>query len=246
MENPENRDSYDLNMANISRRLNAGLERLRQDYEVTELDVGDLEEFTVADRVHRVKQYEITGVGNLLVMTNPLPGPMQMDTFTVTPYFKNLPLFTTDYMYFGEKRMFLNEIYSLVDYRDELYLRFIERFAANSSITDELPEMPLRPCWYDGIRPVVVARQAGPENDERIIRQFTANLETFIEMEKASPKLEGEALRAKWQCNYEYARRLVDDGGVSTELFVKSLGAERTKRFFYSVFFAPDRYREDA
>ena len=48
-----------------------------------------------------------------------------------------------------------------------------------------------------------------------------------------------------WNCNYEYARRLVDDGGVSTNLFVESLGEERTKRFFYSVFFAPDRYRRD-
>ena len=244
MENVESRDFYDLNTANITRRLNAGLERLKREYTVTELDIGDLGEFTVADRVHRVKQYEITGVGNLLVMTNPLPGKMQMDTFTITPYFKNLPLFTTDYMYIGEKRMFLNEIYSLVATQDELYLRYIDRFAANSSLTASLPDMPMRPCWYDSIRPVLVAKQTGPENDELIIRQFTANLDTFIDMEKASPKLEGEALRAKWECNYEYARRLVDDGGVSTELFVRSLGAERTKRFFYSVFFAPDRYRE--
>ena len=241
----EGRDFYDVNMANISRRLNAGLERLRRDYELKELDVGDLEEFTVAERVHRVKQYEISGVGNLLVMTNPLPGKLQMDTFTITPYFKNLPLFTTDYIYLGRKRMFLNEIYSLVEDQDELYRRFIGRFAANSSMTEQLPAMPLRPCWYDNIRPVVVAKQTGPENDGLIIQQFMANLETFIEMEKASPKLEGKALQAKWQCNYEYARRLVDDGGVSTDLFVKSLGAERTKRFFYSVFFAPDRYRED-
>ena len=245
MENCEDRVTYERNMACIGRRLDAGLERLKRDYAVTELEVGDLAEFTVHGRVHRVKQYDVEGVGNLLVMTNPLPGPMQMDTFTLTPYFKNLPLFTTDYMYIGEKRMFLNEIYSLVETQDELYLRYIGRFAENSRLTETFPDMPMRACWYDDIRPVLVAKQAAPGNDDLIIRQFLMNLETFIEMEKASPLLKGEALRGKWRCNHEYARRLVDDGGVSTELFVQSRGAERTKRFFYSVFFAPDRYREE-
>lgn len=103
--------------------------------------------------------------------------------------------------------------------------------------------MPLRPCWYDDIRPVVIAKQAAPDDDDLIIRQFLKNLDTFIEMEKNSPVLDEEARSEKWKCNYEYARRLVDDGGVSTELFLESLGADRTKRFFYSVFFAPDRYR---
>ena len=238
-------DFYEINMANINRRLQLGLDRLKQDYELNQVDVGDLEEFTVQGRVHRVQQYEIKGVGNLLVMTNPLQGHMQMDTFTVTPYYKNLPLFTTDYIYMEEKRMFLNEIYSLVDYQDELYLSYINLFKENSRITENLPDMPVKSCWYDDIRPVLVAKQAASENDGLIISQFTANLETFIEMEKASPFLDDSAYQAKWNCNYEYARRLVDDGGVSTNLFVESLGAERTKRFFYSVFFAPDRYRRD-
>lgn len=235
-------DFYEIN---INRRLQLGLDRLKQDYELTLVDVGDLEEFTVQGRVHRVKQYEIKDVGNLLVMTNPLQGHMQMDTFTITPYYKNLPLFTTDYIYMEDKRMFLNEIYSLVDYQDDLYLSYINLFKENSRITENLPDMPVKSCWYDDIRPVLVAKQAASENDGLIISQFTANLETFIEMEKASPLLDDSAYQAKWNCNYEYARRLVDDGGVSTNLFVESLGAERTKRFFYSVFFAPDRYRRD-
>lgn len=37
-------------------------------------------------------------------MKSSMPGRMQMDTFTLTPYFKNLPLFTTDYMYIGGKK----------------------------------------------------------------------------------------------------------------------------------------------
>lgn len=100
-------------MADIDRRTNAGIERLKEDYELKELDVGDLEEIPVHGDIYKVKQYEIVGVGNLLVMKSSMPGEMQMDTFTLTPYFKNLPLFTTDYMYIGEKRMFLYKTFDL-------------------------------------------------------------------------------------------------------------------------------------
>lgn len=237
---------YETNMKCIERRLRAGLQRLSREYEIIETDVGDLKRFTVDNRVHEVRHFEVKGVGNLVCMTNPEPGFMQMDSFVLTPYFKNLPLFTSDYMYFGEKRGMLNEIYSLVAYEDELYRSYIAKFAENCRRYEYLPEMPLRPCWYDSIRPVVLARSTTPADDDAIFALFMANLETFIEMEKASPLLDTAARKAKWMKNYEYARALVEDGGVSTELFVKSLGAEKTKEFFYSIFFGTDNFKEDA
>lgn len=236
---------YQTNLARIENRIHAGLELLRQYYEVNELPVGMFKSFTVAERRHVVRQFEIVGVGNLLVMTNPDPGNMQMDTFSITPYFKNLPLFTTDYMYFTDKRMFLNEIYDLVETKDVLYQSYIAQFAANCAKYSDFEDMKLPACWYDDIRPVVISKITPPEKDEAILDLFLSNLRTFIAMEQASPVLEGEALHAKWEKNYQYARALVEDGGVSTELFVKSLGAEHTKEFFYSIFFAPYRYRKE-
>ena len=236
---------YETNMNMIERRINAGLSMLRQYYRVTEIDTGALENFVVAGRFHAVRQYEIEGVGNLLVMTNPKEGPMQMDTFTITPYYKNLPLFTTDYMYFEDKRMFLNEIYDLVEEQDGLYREYIGRFAENCASVTDLENMPMKKCWYDSIRPVVAAKIASPEEDDRIFDLFRKNLSTFIEMEQKTPLLPQDKRTGKWQKNYDYARALVEDGGVSTDLFVQSLGADETKRFFYSVFFAPYRYRPD-
>ena len=236
---------YEKNMEMIGRRIDAGLSLLRRHYRVTEIDTGSLESFVVAGRFHAVRQYEIEGVGNLLVMTNPREGAMQMDTFTITPYYKNLPLFTTDYMYFEDRRMFLNEIYDLVEEQDGLYREYIGRFGENCAAVADLEPMPMKECWYDSIRPVVAARIAPPEEDERILELFLKNLSTFIEMEQETPLLPAEKRAGKWQRNYDYARALVEDGGVSTDLFVQSLGAEETKRFFYSVFFAPFRYRPD-
>lgn len=236
-------EMYQKNLELMDRRINAGLRMLRESYQVNEVDVGNLENFVVAGRYHEVRQYEIEGVGNLLVMLNPKEGEMQMDTFSITPYYKNLPLFTTDYMYFADKRMFLNEIYDLVSYKDDLYQSYIGKFAENCKAVSALPDMPMKMCWYDAIRPVVAAKLAKPEDDDLTFELFLKNLAVFIEMEKASPLLSEEEKLPKWEQNFKYARSLVEDGGVSTDLFVKSLGEEETKRFFYSVFFAPYRYR---
>ena len=235
---------YETNMKMINRRLDAGLRMLRENYRVTEIDTGSLESFVVDNRYHEVRQYEIEGVGNLLVMTNPKEGKMQMDTFTITPYYKNLPLFTTDYMYLEDRRMILNEIYDLVEYKDDLYNKYIEKFKENCRMVSSLEDMKMKKCWYDDIRPVFAGKMSTAENDDQVFELFVKNLETFINMEKETPFLPLEKRQGKWEKNYNYARALVEDGGVSTDLFVKSLGADETKRFFYSVFFAPYRYRQ--
>lgn len=235
---------YEDNLRRIEKRINAGLELLDRNYEVTEIPVKDIfKSFTVAGRRHVVRQFEIDGVGNLLIMTNPDDGMMQMDTFTITPYYKNLPLFTTDYMYFEDHMSFLNEIYDLVETKDDRYSSYIGRFKRNCAAVSSLEDMKIPPCWYDDIRPVVVAKNASYDDEDLVFDLFLKNLQTFIDMEKSYPELSGEHMRIKWEKNYEYARALVEDGGVSTKLFVESLGADETKEFFYSVFFAPDRFR---
>ena len=62
-------------------------------------------------------------------------------------------------------------------------------------------------------------------------------------MEQASPALSNEGRQQKWEKNKEYANRLIDAGGVSTELFTAELGAENTRRFFHEVFFGADCYK---
>ena len=79
--------------------------------------------------------------------------------------------------------------------------------------------------------------------DEFALRRFLEALQLFIDMEQNTPALSGEDLKRKWQLNKDYADRLIDEGGVSTDLFTEALGAENTRRFFDEVFFAPACYR---
>ena len=127
-------DILEINKERIDNRIAKGLEILKQHYTLKERSVP--EEFRtlkIQNMTLEIQQFEIENVGNLLIMKCRESQQMQMDTFTLMPYFKNLPLFTTDYMYTGERRMYLNEIYSLADYQ----MNYISVILKNSDRTTQ-------------------------------------------------------------------------------------------------------------
>lgn len=228
----------------IDKRLNSGLELISKHYDVSEFDVDTvLANPVIGNRPHHARHFDIKGVGNLLMMSVKDADENQLSSFVITPYSKNLPLFSTDFVYSGEKRFFLFEIYDLSVTHDEIYDSGIQTFSAFGKCLSDMPDIPTRPCWYDSIRPVCFAKAPDISQDDLSIRRFLEFLELFILMEQASPALSNEGMRQKWEKNKEYANRLIDAGGVSTELFTAELGAENTRRFFHEVFFGADCYK---
>ena len=43
--------------------------------------------------------------------------------------------------------------------------------------------------------------------------------------------------------NHALIDNLIDQGGVSTDMFKQTLGAENTRRFFHEIFFGAENYR---
>ena len=104
-------DIFEKNKLTIDTRISLGLDLLSQNYQLEKIQIGDFEHLHIQGMDYIVEQYEIKEVGNLLVMKCKDSEVLQMDTFVITPYYKNLPLFSTDYIYMKAKRNFLNEIY---------------------------------------------------------------------------------------------------------------------------------------
>jgi len=231
----------------VESRIKYCMERLESEFGIEKIDVFPLfKKINAYNLEYTIEQYYIKGIGNMLIMYDKHEGPMQMATITITPYYKNLPLYTTDTIYREDKRTLLNEIYNLVDYQDELYLSYIEKFRKNMDICKDMPELPVPECWYEDIRPTHVAKAGTEADDEKIMKLCNDNLEVFIEMAKESPALDEEQKFKKWECVSEYARKLVENGGVSTDVFKKDFGDEMTLKFFREVFFAPDCFRNKA
>ena len=236
---------HDLNCQLIDRRLEEGLALLRRHYTVTKRNIApELAAFNIGDRPYESACYTIEGLGNLLVMLCKDVEQAQLSTFVVTPYAKNLPLFSTDFVYTGDQRYFLIELYDLVACKDDLYNGYIEKFAQMAEGFSDMADMPVQKCWYDGIRPVCVGKAPRKDQDELALARFLEALELLVEMEKATPAFtDADELRAKWQKCKDYSDGLVNDGGVSTDMFLQAIGPENTRRFFDEVFFAPAAFR---
>lgn len=238
-------DLQELNKRRIDERLEAGLSLLREHYPVHECDVpADFANPVVGGRPNHVRQFDVQGVGNLLMMTAKEVDSNQLSSFVLMPYFKNLPLFSTDYVYNDEKRFFLIEIYDLSVAHDDAFNAGIEAFKELEDAWRSMPQFPTQARWYDEIRPICIAKAPSIEQDDLSLQCFCDALRVFIDMEKASPALSGEEREKKWQLNKGYSDGLIDSGGVSTDLWTAALGAENVRRFFDEVFFGPARYEQ--
>ena len=234
----------DINSKRIDERLEAGLALLREHYEVQECEIDPaFVNPVVAGRPNHVQRFDIRGVGNLLMMTAKDVEENQLSSFVIMPYYKNLPLFSTDYVYTGDKRFFLIEVYDLSVGHDEAYLAGIDAFSQCAKDWDDMPAFPTQPRWYDDVRPVCVAKAPSVEQDELSIQRFLDELSVFVEMEAAAEPLSAEDRARKWQVNKDYSDGLIDQGGVSTDMWTEALGAENVRRFFDEVFFGPACYK---
>ena len=241
MKEIDNKDIFNINKEIIEQHINRGIDLLNSEYDIKEIETGKFTNLQIQGIDYKIKQYEISGVGNLLVMDSKDSNKLQMVSFVLTPYYKALPLFSTDYIYMQEKRNFLIEYYDLVPEKDEFYLNYMDRFASLKAEHNNLEDMMLKECWYDSLKPVCTAKKTDKTKDSEISSLFVDNLKLFIDMEKNSRLLTTEERKSKWKITQEYTDGLVDNGGVSTNVFKAVMGSEATKEFFNKVFFGTTR-----
>lgn len=240
----ENTTARIANSALIDQRIEQGLDLLRQHYDVIERPLDEVFRcMDIGGRPHEPACFDIAGVGNLLTMTVKDSDTAQLSSFVITPYFKNLPLFSTDYVYQGNTRFFLIELYNLGNAEDAAFSALVDALQQKAGTWTAMPDKPVRACWYDDIRPLCVCKAPDAALDQEAIEGFLECLQLFIDAERRMPLLNDDARRAKWQATKAYSDGLIDEGGVSTDLFTAAIGAENTRRYFDEVFFAPQRYR---
>ena len=236
-------DIRQVNKRLIDRRLKDGLATLREYYLVEERDIDPaFANPIVAGRPYQVRSFDIWDVGNLLMMSATEVEEAQLSSFVIMPYYKNLPLFSTDYVYTGDKRIMLIEAYDLSVKHDELYDQGIASLAACDDAWNDMPAFDVRSSWYDDIRPVCIGKAPTRDQDEQALWRFRDALDLFVKMERSAPMLDDADRKRKWELNKAYSDRLVDDGGVAADRWTAALGAENVRRFFDEVFFGAANY----
>lgn len=181
-----------------------------------------------------VNQYELENVGNVSIMTVNM-GVMQMGTLVVAPYDKDVPVLSTDFMYILANRKYIMEMDNTVIDSGEAYQAKCKEGNQLIATFSDLAEYPGKPSWLDEVQDVLARKQS--KDTSRLDTLVTEVSRFYADWLKEAPQLTAEERAEKVAATKAYSDKLIDLGGLSTDVFKQALGVDVTRDFFDSVFF---------
>ena len=220
----------------------SGMKTLSEYANVTPVDPGEYKNIKLNGMMNfDVSQYDVENIGNLSVMKVNM-GFMQMASYVITPYEKNLPLLSMDFMYIMGKRKSYVEFYDLVENTSsEDYVQTMDLLHEFEDKYSSFEEIPSESVWYDKYLTIAMHKSAKNTDDEEIEQMFCDAVSYYMDSADKLEILDEAEKQEKLDLTREYSQGLVTNGGVSTDVFKKNLGEEKTQDFFDKVFFGTDR-----
>ena len=231
-----------INVQCMNKCTESALNIVKNNFEVSQIDLGNKSKMQLNALIKfDVEQYDIKDIGNLSIMKVNM-GIMQMFTFIVTPIHKNMPLLSVDYMYILGKRKSYIEYYDLVETKDSTYLKLLNKLDSVIKNFDYLKNVEVTPDWHYSLLTVKTFKAGKIKNDKDLHSLLENSLMEYFISAKELQNLNNEKLLQKKQITLEYTNGLIEKGGVSTDIFKKSLGTQATKRFFDETLFGTANY----
>ena len=231
------------NMKVMNRTLDTGMETISEYAKITPVDAGEYEKIKMYGVLKfHVSQYDIEDIGNLSVMKVNM-GFMQMVSYIITPFKKDMPMLSMDFMYILGNRKAYAEFYDFTpDTTASEYAEVLESIKKFEDSYADLEDISTDPAWYDEYTTIALHKAAKRKNDDRVEQMFNDAIRCYMETAKELPLLSDEEKAQKKALTQEYCDNLVEKGGVSTDVFKKALGNETTKDFFDKVLFGTEKY----
>lgn len=228
----------DKNVKAMNDAVDSVLAKLKENYTVTPVDVGDYKEMKIYGIMKfDVEQYDIEGLGNLSIMRMNALGLMQMSTVVITPLDKNMPLLSADYMYILSNRKAYLEFYDVVAEKDSAYQQLLSALSNVQKNYEHLENIETSEAWYADLLTVTSYKGGKPEADADLKGMLLDSLNVYMNHAKQLPVLTTEEKAEKLDITVKYTDGLIEKGGISTDVFKKELGPEETKYFFDNIFF---------
>ena len=156
-------------------------------------------------------------------------GLMKMDTLICTPYAKDLPLFSYDYICALGKRTLLVEAYdTLVQPVD------LSTMDAVKVRYQDLQDKPTKPAWFDKLKLSPTVCKVGKE--QRLSALATEMTTTYLELFATARDIDRSVKTAK---NCAYVEGLINDG-PTFRVVCKMLGVEQAKILFRRFLFGTE------
>ena len=225
----------------MNKTLKEGFTIIKKNLQLKEQNPGEFSKIIINYFIpFHISLYKIEGLGNLSLMTVNI-GIMQMITLTLSPFEKDIPLISIDYIYMFNIRKLMIEIYELmIDNQNIKYKNLINEFKKINEYYSELKNFKTFPGWHEKILSICISKSGNSKNDEMICSLFKNCIEVYIQNIIEMPHLEDSDIEKKYSLIKQFGNDLVNKGGVAVNNFKRSIGIEKTKDFFAKVFFGYD------
>lgn len=227
------------NQKAMQQTIDDSLKFLSERFHVDKKDAGAYAQIRIYGAMKfNTAQYAVSGIGNLSVMTTNM-GFMQMVSFIITPFEKDMPLLSMDYMYMPNKRKTYTELYDLTpDKQTPEYQHILEIMNGLYETGKALADMPRsKAAWYDDLLTVQLYKSCSADQEQRVHDLFCDAVRRYADAADTLAPIADDEKAVKHKLIQEYSDNLIEKGGISTDVFKKALGAETTKDFFDKVFF---------
>jgi hypothetical protein len=150
-----------------------GMKIIQNKYSIKQLDIGDFKQMTIYGIISfYTKVYNIEGLGILSIMTVNL-GVMQMFTFSINPYEKDLPQMSNDIIYMFNKRIFRIEFYNLmIDSQNSEYKSFINKIKEINNKYSYFEDVEIKKNWYLDLLSALISKKEGTKYEQKFIELF--------------------------------------------------------------------------
>ena len=216
---------------------------IKSAYNLTPVDCSEFDNLTVYGIMKfKIEQYDVEDLGNLCIM-RANGGVMQMLTVTLTPSKIDMPLLSVDYMYILGNRTAYVEIYDLHIGESQIRENTVEKLKSVDAQFLNLPDTTPSSAWYDSIRTAGSYKKVTAKEDGTLLEMLKQYLSEYLGGAKEIELLPESQIPEKLDAMEAYTHRLVSEGGISTDVFKKELGEEKTLKFFDNVLFGTANYR---
>lgn len=212
--------------------MNGIIQLFEEKYELKKIDVEGYDRMKVGPMKFQIEAYDVRNVGRLSYMKgSAMFGLMKMDTIIFTSYEKDVPLLSYDRIRAGKKDTLMFEVYDTCREHKEY-----PGLKKAKEAFDIFTAYPLKKAWYDSIkRKESLSVTTKRKHDyEPLIEEY---IKTFFDIVDDSDDISKEEKR---KLNSEYVDGLLENGGASTDMFVKKIGKEKTSILFRKYLFGTE------
>ncbi len=210
------------------------LEMIRAAFPTSELDCSEFSVQKHSGMKFKIRAFHAEGLGHVSLMTAfGFFGLMKMDTLIINPFECDMPLFSYDRV--------------LAMGNDTLIFELYDTFTGEGSVSPlsdvkkslDFPEHDLGAHWYDSIKlPESVSKKGKKQNRaafDTFVEDYTG---AFLKIAATAPACASSQKKEKASV---YVEGLLQNGGPSTDVFLKGIGREKTEELFRKVLFGTGR-----